>query len=476
MCGNVQPPGGFSQNEGGGALGPTLLHEEARQRVEFRTVLHPVNGITTMSELPTEKIIGAVTSFYLESHDFNGIPAAALAEQLGSAWQAVHPRLKELIDDDLVGVLYEDTAINSHVIRVGFEPKETQIAKLAAADLHQTCIYPRPKHLAAVVDTARYIREPYKLCLALGEPQLAHRSFDLSVLENYRNDPRYHYENNDINGSISVRDRASGSHGMEERDEIFLQTFGFSYDDDMNRAVAVYLRYLADLSSDHQQVWKAKELQGKYLLHPDYYRSSIIGDWGERIPIFDALLAELRIINQMATAMGHPPLFRDDYGEHGVRKPQKFSFLIRPTLEEFNAFVLLLDKMLSDNINKAFFRAEVADETHVERGDGKVEVRQKGSLQIIDEWVRKFFRPDDWQPWQQAIAALRDVRKRRQKPAHAVDENVFDQQYFKEQRDLIIRAYEAVRTIRLMFENHPKVAKAAIEIPEWLRDALIWTY
>jgi hypothetical protein len=429
-----------------------------------------------MSQLTTDKIIGAVTRFYLESHDFNGIPAAALAEQLGTAWQAVQPRLKELIDDDLVGVLYADTAINPHVNRVGFEPKENQIAKLAGADLHQTCIYPRAKHLAAVVDAARYTREPYKLCLALGEPQLTHRSFDLSVLETYRNDPRYRYENNDINGSISVRDRVSGSRGMEERDEIFLQTFGFANDDDLNRAVAVYLRYLADLSSEHQQIWKAKELQGKYLLHPDYYRSSIIGDWGEKIPIFDALLAELRIINQMATAMGRPPLFRDDYGEHGVRKPQKFSFLIRPTLEEFNAFVLLLDKMLSDNINKAFFRAEVADETHVERGDGKVEVRQKGTLQILDEWVRRFYRTDDWEPWQQAMGALRDVRKRRQKPAHAVDENVFDQQYFKEQRDLSIRAYEAVRTIRLMFENHPNVKKAAIEIPEWSRDALIWTY
>lgn len=429
-----------------------------------------------MNEQPTDQIIGTVTNFYLGSHDFNGIPAAALVEQLGTAWEVVHPQLKKLIDDDVVGLVYADTAINPHVLRLGFEPKDDQIAKLAAANLHHTCIYPRPKHLAVVVDPARYSDEPYKLCIALGEPQLAFRSFDLSVLETYRNDPRYRYDNNDINGSISVRDRELGSHGMEERDEVFLQTFGFSYDNDMNRAVAVYLRYLANLSSEHQQVWKAKELQGKYLLHPDYFRTSIIGDWGERNPIFNAFLAELRIINQMATAMGRPPLFRDDYGEYGARKPQKFGFLIRPTLEELNAFVLLLDKMLSDNINKAFFRKEVADETELERADGKLEVRQKGTLQILDDWIRQVYHTDDWKPWEEAIAALRDVRKRRQKPAHAIDENVFDQQYFKEQRDLIIRAYEAVRTIRLMFENHPNVKKAAIDIPEWLRDGRIWTY
>jgi len=38
--------------------------------------------------------------------------------------------------------------------------------------------------------------------LALGEAQLSYRSFDLSVLEFYRNDPRHRYENDDINGRI----------------------------------------------------------------------------------------------------------------------------------------------------------------------------------------------------------------------------------------------------------------------------------
>jgi hypothetical protein len=149
---------------------------------------------------------------------------------------------------------------------------------------------------------------------------------------------------------------------------------------------------------------------------------------------------------------------------------------VRPTLEEFNDFVLLLDKTLSDNINKDFFQNDVSYETELKRPDGKVQVQQKGTLQILDDWVRKNFRPADWKLWDESIKALRDVRTARQKPAHAIDENVFDQKYIKDQRDLIIRVYSAIRTVRLILANHPKVQAAEIEIPEWVRNGEIWGY
>ena len=73
------------------------------------------------------------------------------------------------------------------------------------------------------------------------------------------------------------------------------------------------------------------------------------------------------------------------------------------------------------------------------------------------------------------MGSLKKVRKKRQKPAHAIDENVFDQCYFKEQRELIIGAYSAIKILRLLLENHPKVEAANIEIPAYLRDGKIWT-
>jgi hypothetical protein len=263
---------------------------------------------------------------------------------------------------------------------------------------------------------------------------------------------------------------------MAERDQVLLQSFGFAYDADLNRGVAVYLRYLTDLSPEHQQIWQAKELSGDYLLHPDYYRNTIIGDWGERHSIFAAFLKELYVVNKMATAMQRPPLFRKDFGEYGEDKPRQFGFLVRPTLEEFNGFVLLLDKLLSENINKAFFLDEVPDETEKQRSDGRIEVVNKGTLQILDDWMREFFCTSDWTPWDETISTLKRIRKLRQKPAHSMDENVFDQRYFREQRELISSAYDAVRTLRMMLENHPAVMAANIEIPDWLRNGEVWTY
>lgn len=421
-------------------------------------------------------ILETITRFYLESGDFNGMLVATLISEHKVGWDELQSLLRELIEEDLVGVLYNDLELNTHILRLGFPPKDVQIAKLEENNLLHTCVYPRPKHLEVVVDRSQYSGTPYKLSLALGEPQLMYRSFDLTVLEFYRNDPRYLYNNDDINGYISVHDDYFESNEMEERDQVLLQSFGFSYDKDLNRAVAVYLRYLADLSPEHQQIWRTKELRGDYRLHPDYYRNTIIGDWGEGASIFSAFQQELYLINRMALAMGRAPLFRQDFGEYGENKPQKLGFLVRPTLEEFNNFVLLLDKLLSDNINKDFFRNEVPYEIETERKDGKIQVQNKGTLQILDEWIRKYFRTSDWEPWNESIKAFREVRKLRQKPAHALDENAFDQRYFKEQRELIIRVYSGVRTLRLLLANHPKVRAADIKIPPWLDDGHIWTY
>lgn len=336
-------------------------------------------------------------------------------------------------------------------------------------------VYPRTTHLKSVVDSSDYIGRPYVLELALGHPQLSFRSFDLSVLEFYRNDPRYSYENRDIDGSISIRDEFYRSNRMPERNQVLLQSFGFSFDADLNRAVAVFLRYLADLSPEHQQIWKAKELSQPHDLHPDYFRYSIVGDWGERFPIFVAFATEMHLLNRTAKAMGRPALFKQDFGEYGENEPPRFTFLVRPTLEEFNEFVLLLDKMISDNLNRDFFRSDIALETEEQRPDGKIVVHRKGTLTILNDWLRKYFRTPDWKLWEESFKCLRDIRELRQKPAHALNENVFNQKYIKDQRELMIRAYSALRVLRSIFAKHPSVKAARIEIPSWLEEGLIWT-
>lgn len=405
----------------------------------------------------------------MKSGDFNGIQIGNLLSALGKGWDEIKSVIQDLIKNDSIHIINEETDINPNIIRRGFEPLETQLEKINADKPGYMCLYPTKSVLKKTVNPSDYNSEPYKLRLALGEPQLSYVSFDLSVLEFYRNDPRYLYENNDIQGHIYYNDEK-----LSESDKVLLETYGFAYDKDFNRGVAVFLRYLVKLTPEHQQIWKAKELPDSFKLHPDYYRNAVRGEWGERIPICQAFLEELFIINQMCEAMGRPHLFRNDYGRYGEDRPKKFNFLIRPTLEEFNSFVLLLDKMISDNINKKFFMNEIDYENEHTREDGKI-ITQKGTLQLLDDWIRRFFRPADWSEWNEAIESLKKVRKLRQQPAHIIKEDAFNQKYFKDQRDLILNAYNGVRTIRLIFANHPKVKAADIEIPDHLQKGKIWS-
>lgn len=421
-------------------------------------------------------LLKEVTKFYLDSGDFNGLPLSQLADRLSQSESEIKRAVAGLIDKELIGVLDTKSDINPAIIRVGFEAKDVQLKKLLDPRLPHAFIYPRTAHLQSIVHPANYDGQPYSLELALGHAQLSFRSFDLSVLEFYRNDPRYSYENRDIDGFISIRDEYYQSNQMAEKDQILLESFGFSFDANLNRAAAVFLRYLARLSPEHQQIWKAKELSEPHKLHPDYFKYSILGDWGDRFPIFVAFLQEMHLLNRMANAMGRPKLFRQEFGGYGENKPARFTFLVRPTLEEFNDFVLLLDKMTSDNLNKTFFGNDVPTEWEEERSDGKIVVHAKGTLTILNDWLRKCFNTPDWQPWDESMKSLREIREMRQKPAHAVNENVFDQKYIHEQRELMIRAYSALRVLRSMFAKHPNVKAAHIEVPEWLEKGLIWTY
>ena len=419
-----------------------------------------------------DELISTATDFYLSSRDFNAYPAHHIHREHDLSYDSVRKLLTALVADGRGTVVFGDFHPNPHIRAFTDEPAASQLEKLESTPLEHACLYPTAKHLASVVSETDYQDQPFTRELALGVGQLKFHSFDLAVLEIYRNDPRYRYDNDDIRGCISVTDQFYESDQMHQKDQVLLQTFGFSYDSKMNRAVAVFLIYLSRLSPEHQQIWNSKRLQGDFKLHPDYYRNCILGHWGTGISVFNAFIEELKIINLMCDAMGRPHFFRDTFEDN---RPRNFSFLVRPTREEFNDFVLTLDKMMSDNVNKKFFRKEVAYEVEEERDDGKIVVREKGTIAILEDWLTKSFRPVDPKPMEDMIATFKQVRKLRQEPAHALRSDVFDQKFFHQQRKLVDSAYTSIRTIRLSFANHPAVKNANIEIPEVLYKGKIWT-
>ena len=413
------------------------------------------------------RLVDEVRAFYVASHDFNGIPGSKLVAKLSLSPDV----LTKLLTD---AILAEDVSINCwdniHIKRLPDPDPRTQIDALRHSRDGDFCVYPTTKTMQEIVDPQHYSDRPFTLRLALAEAQLSYLCFDLSVLEIYRSDPRYYYRNNDVSGMICIKDEHYTSEGIPDRDKVLLQTFGFCYDEDFNRAVAVFLRYLHDLSPEHQQIWHSRLLQGKYTLHPDYFRSAILGGFYEGVSIFDAFREELRVINEMSAAMGRPPLFK---GAYEVR-PRELGFLIRPTQKEFDNFVQLLDKMLSENINRDFFKRDIDFESEAARKDGKIVVTPKGTIRLLEEWFRKWFKTSDWEPVEEMIAALRDVRRLRSKPAHVLDDNTFDNAWLKQQREVMMSAYNGVRTVRLAFANHPRARNCKVSAP--VQKGKIWNY
>jgi hypothetical protein len=371
--------------------------------------------------------------------------------------------LAELIEADEIAVRLDRFSINPMIRRRPDPPKERQIAMLEEAKLDESAfivLYPTPRVLKKVVRRRSYTGRPFSLMLAYGCAQLEPRAFDLSVLEIYRNDPRYHYEVDDMFGYISVTDEFYKGKKIKSSDRAFLQTFGFAYDEDMNRAVPVYLRYLHDLTPEHQQIWHARMLESPFEIHPDYHRATVNGEWALSIPILTAFCMELQHINKMCELMNRPPLFNNDFR---AGKPRGFALLIRPTAEEYRRFILLLDKAMSDNINVAFLQNDVPREEEIERKDGRIEVRPIGTIRQFETWLTQKFRTTDTKPVEETFETFRKVRKLRQEPAHAISDDAFDQAFFKLQREIVIGAYKAVKIIRLVFANHPSCRGYKVE-------------
>jgi hypothetical protein len=415
-----------------------------------------------------ESILQTVTKNYLGSGDFNGTPMRII-----DADDNTKRGLADgLVTRGLIVLNFGDRHENPYVQALPPEDTTVQLRKLrAATDFTHICMYPTAAYLSTVLDQNKYRDRPYTARLALGEHLFTFIPFDLRVLEQYRNDPRYWYETDDTQGRISVKGEFFESKRMRESDQVLLKQFGFGYDDDMERCVMVMLCDLSDLSPEHQQQWKLKEIPGSFKAHPNYI-DSVFGRWAEKESIFAAFSEELKTINAMSALMGRPPMFRKDFT--GESRPRKFGFLLRPTIAEFNEFALLLDKMISDNIDVNFFQDEVSPEFLERRDDGAQVVRPKGSLRMLDEWLALKVKSNDPGPIAEMIATFKRIRRLRQNPAHSIDEDDFDQKYVKEQRQLMIDAYQAVRMLRLVLSNHPSAR--AYKVPDWLYRGDIWTY
>lgn len=328
--------------------------------------------------------------------------------------------------------------------------------------------YPKRKLLekydnSKVEDVGIYTKQ-----LRLGGSQVEHRFFKRQVLDRYREDPRYDFSEYGSSGYFGIKDQFYLDENEPEKDKVSIQRFGYGYDSNGMGVVAVILVYLGGLSIKHQNYWRSFEIFERCKLDSDYVKTSFGAEITDRISIYRAFSQELEEINKICILINEPPLFRETYGEIA---PRHFGRLTKPTQKQYNAFIHLLDKMISENLNKKFFKNKIELKEELVTKDGKIKIIDKNTIRLLEEYLERNWRFPDPEPKDEMIRIFKKIRQDRQAPAHRIIDDKYDVQYFEKQNEVMIQAYRAIRTLRLIFQCFPKAKN--YEAPKWLDEGRI---
>ena len=430
----------------------------------------------------SQQILDRIFSFFTQSHDFNGILLTRLAGEIGIDYLDLIETVKQLVTNDEVSI---QSNTNPHIVSSGHYDIDTQLKVLddakqnvttilskisdtimISSDSHAVCLYPSPKYLVEHRDVSEFSNRPFESQLALGQAQLKALFFEIDVLDRYYRDPRFRFQFEDYSGEISYHVDENELPSVEEKDQVFLKTFGIGQDENGDRVAVVYLRYLKNLTPDHQNYWKSKECRRSAQMLKEYHENTM-GMWSTSYSVFSAFLGEQKALNDLSTAISGAPLFKKTYD--GEAQPKEFTFFFIPTSKNYQDFILLLDKMLSDNLNKDFFSVQGVELFEMKDiGNNMVERKEKGTLRLFEEWLLSSYNNVEEQLLKDLFKPLKNIRKERQTPAHKITDNVYDKSYTQKQLDTVQEAYFTLKYLRIIFQRHPKTRR--VEIPIWLNE------
>jgi len=308
----------------------------------------------------------------------------------------------------------------------------------------------------------------YTKQLRLGGSQISHRFFHRKVLDRYREDPRFIFEEWGTSGYICIKDAFYLDDSVPEADKICIQSFGKAYNSKGEEVVAVILAYLGQLSVEHQNYWSSYEIKEKCKLDADYVKTNFEAEWTDRISIYRAFSQELKEINNICDLIGEPHLFKRTFLEN---PPRAFSRLTKPTKGEYMKFIHTLDKMISENINREFFKGKINFREIIPIGKNNSRISDKSSLRLLEEYLEKYWKFPDPKPKEDMIKTFKDIRRMRQEPAHKIVDDTYDPNYFQKQHEIMNRIYGAIRILRLILKNHPKAH--SYKPPKWLDEGRI---
>jgi len=394
-----------------------------------------------------QQLLKRIIDHYLRSRDFNGSYFHEEAE-------ADRKEAIELVREGLVQVVGEVDYPNPHIrpwpTRRSIDEQVASIETLLTSQ-YGVCLYPTPKALASRRISKALADRPYRKAMAKGRGTLELAYFRFDVLEGYRNDPRFNFQFYDFGARAVVSSEVYLDADEPESDKIVMDHVGFAYDlseynrDDPNspiiRRVCAFYGDLAKLSATHQVRWKTYQVEEDEDLrpHPVWWAQQM-GHWPDGAGPFERVFQELEAINTLHERAFGQALF------HSSDRPDDFGWILRPSQHEFDKFIHDFDKLLSENL-----RHDAFDMHMVPRKDD--EGNNIGTLNRLDRFLEARRIPKDIRA--ELLEPFREVRRARQRPAHALRKNVTDRSFIHKQADLLERVALALDQLRHFFQTHP---------------------
>lgn len=391
-----------------------------------------------------DKLLDEVYLHYIQSTEFNGLPLSSVTScSKDETKDETKDVLQKLIEKGDIYVLSSKFDSNPYIIRFGFPSIEEQIEYIQNYSFNEELVlYPSPSYLEKNRNVSELALYPFKKMMAIGYPQLKACFFEYNVLQHYAFDPRKNLKFNDYQGEIH------SDADINSTQYINLKTFGIGRNKE-DFVIVAFPRDLQNMSSMNQSIWLGHMIKdtANCKILKDYYDNLFNVSWNFPDTIYRAILKEIVNINDLTTDAFSKSLFRKTYSKENL---EKFDILPFPSLESYNQFLLLLEKIVISNIDVHFFEMFMS----IERDKGST----RGSLNVINEWITHINNSicDD------ILSPLKHLRKERQAPAHKIQLDDYANEYLSKQHSLCKSIYRSLHLLRCLLQTHPKLKNTKI--------------
>ena len=153
--------------------------------------------------------------------------------------------------------------------------------------------------------------------------------FEVDLLRNIIDNPRYVISNNSFKYNISITEKYDNDETLDEKYKFILDNVGLGFDENNERIFAVLLKELSELHPEMQKRFSVYELKKKTYIDPSYIKSMNEGEWPDP-SLFSAILYQIEQINNLCSN-NDVTLFKSDYKN---KPPIEFNILVLSTKKE----------------------------------------------------------------------------------------------------------------------------------------------